>query len=63
MQLAERVIKERNLTCILITHQLKEALNYGQRLIQLQNGKILRDYQEDKKNKLSIKELFSCFGD
>jgi putative ABC transport system ATP-binding protein len=62
MKLAERVIRERNLSTILITHQLKDAINHGQRLIQLRHGKIVHDYQGDKKAKLTINELFSWFG-
>ena len=49
MKLAKRVIEERKLTCILITHQLKDALNYGNRLIQLIEGKVIRYIQGDKK--------------
>ncbi len=63
MRLAERIINERKLTCLFITHQLKDALNYGQRLIQLDHGKIIRDFQGDKKDKLTMNELFSWFGD
>ena len=63
MEIADRVIKERNLTCLLITHQLKDALNFGQRVLQLKEGKIVRDIQGDKKEKLTQNELFAWFSD
>ncbi|TAH42605.1 MAG: ATP-binding cassette domain-containing protein [Bacteroidetes bacterium] len=63
MKLAKRVIAERRLTCILITHQLKDALNYGNRLILLREGKIIHDIQGDKKEKLTQNELFVWFGE
>ncbi len=61
MSLAKRVIEERKLTCILITHHLKDAINYGNRLIQMSEGKIMRDIQADKKEKLTQNELFAWF--
>jgi len=62
MKLATRIIEERKLSCLFITHQLKDALNYGGRVIQLESGKIIRDIQGDKKKKLSLPELFLWFG-
>ena len=61
MSLTKRVIEERKLTCILITHHLKDAINYGNRLIQMSEGKIMRDIQADKKEKLTQNELFAWF--
>jgi len=62
MNLASRIIKERKLSCLFITHQLKDALKYGGRVIQMDQGRIIRDIQGDKKQKLSLQELFVWFG-
>ncbi|HNS11663.1 MAG TPA: ATP-binding cassette domain-containing protein [Bacteroidia bacterium] len=62
MSLTSRIIEERKLSCLFITHQLKDALKYGERIIQLEHGKIIRDIQGDKKSKLSLPELFMWFG-
>lgn len=62
MRISERIIKEHNLTTILITHQLKDALIYGRRLIQMDEGQIIRDLGEKNKDKLTLIELFSWFG-
>ncbi len=61
MDLTREIIEERKLTVILITHHLKDALKYGTRLIQLENGRIRRDLKGREKNGLTIEQLFSWF--
>ena len=43
MHLTEQRIEEGNLTCLMITHRMEDALRYGNRLIVLQKGKIVQD--------------------
>lgn len=63
MKLAQKIVRERKLSTLLITHQLKDALEYGNRLIQMRNGTIIRDIQGDKKSNLTHNEIFSWFGE
>ncbi|MBP6334188.1 MAG: ATP-binding cassette domain-containing protein [Bacteroidia bacterium] len=63
MAMAERLIRERKLTTVFVTHHMKDAVKYGTRIIQLEEGRILRDIQGDKKSNLTLNELFSWFGD
>lgn len=62
MRTANTLIDEFKLTAILITHNLKDAYNYGTRIIQMGEGLIINDL--DKKEKLALKQndLFDWFA-
>lgn len=62
MRTADKLVKDFNLTAILITHNLKDAYNYGTRIIQMGEGKVLHDLDTDKKAKLKQSDLFDWFG-
>ncbi len=61
-QTANNLIKQYRLTAILITHNLKDAHQYGSRLIQMGEGKIKRDLQNEEKNLLRLPELYHWFS-
>ena len=62
MKTADKLIKDFNLTAILITHNLKDAYTYGNRIIQMGEGKILKDIPAEKKAALKQNDLFDWFG-
>jgi putative ABC transport system ATP-binding protein len=62
MQIADSLIKEYSLTAILVTHNLKDAGNYGSRIIQMGEGEVLRDVSSIEKSKLKQNDLFDWFG-
>jgi putative tryptophan/tyrosine transport system ATP-binding protein len=61
MQTADTLIKQYNLTALLITHHIRDAKQYGSRLVQMQTGKIERDLDCAAKDKLSPQEIFGWF--
>jgi putative tryptophan/tyrosine transport system ATP-binding protein len=61
MQLANKLIIENNLTAILVTHNLKDAFDYGNRIIKMNEGQIEKDINSLDKNKLLITDLFEWF--
>lgn len=61
MKTADRLIKEFNLTAILITHNLKDAWNYGTRIIQMGEGAVLHDLKGEEKAGLTTNQLFDWF--
>lgn len=61
MEIADRIIRENSLTALLVTHNINEALHYGTRLIQMENGKIIRDYNGQEKSSLQHGEIVSWF--
>ncbi|MBK9477816.1 MAG: ATP-binding cassette domain-containing protein [Bacteroidetes bacterium] len=61
MELTQQLVREYKLTAVLITHEIKFAHQYGDRIIQLAEGKIKRDLNSSEKKALSIQELFEWF--
>jgi len=62
LKLADKLNKELGITTILITHNIKDAHQYGNRLIQLNEGKILRDVNAEMKSRLLLQDIFEWFG-
>ena len=62
MDLAYKVIKEFNLTALLVTHQLKDVVGYGNRVIQMKEGQIIRDFRKNDKEKLNISNIYDWFN-
>ncbi|HXB11438.1 MAG TPA: ATP-binding cassette domain-containing protein, partial [Bacteroidia bacterium] len=62
LQTADSLIKQYKLTAILITHNLKDANQYGSRLIQMGEGKILRDIKLTEKKSLQMQEMYEWFN-
>lgn len=62
MRLAEKLNQEMGITTILITHNLKDALQYGDRLIQFQEGKIVRDIDKGSKANLTLQDIYRWFA-
>ena len=61
MHLTEQRIEEGNLTCLMITHRMEDALRYGNRLIVLQKGKIVQDLNAAEKAQLTLQDLLLFF--
>lgn len=62
MQLANQLTQQFKLCTILITHNLKEAFTQGNRIIQMAEGKIIKDLDINLKNKLTQNEIFNWFS-
>lgn len=62
MATADELIKDYKLTAILITHNLKDAYNYGNRIILMGEGKIVKDLDTEHKSTLKQNDLFDWFG-
>ncbi|MFC6177316.1 ABC transporter ATP-binding protein [Companilactobacillus huachuanensis] len=61
MELTSRIILEKELTCMMITHDLSDAMKYGNRLIVLKKGEIILDLNQEEKNKLTEADLLQYF--
>jgi putative ABC transport system ATP-binding protein len=62
LTLADKLVKEYNLTTLFVTHNLKDAHQYGNRLVQMQEGKVLRDIPAGEKATLQLQTLFEWFA-
>jgi putative ABC transport system ATP-binding protein len=63
MELTERFIREKNLTALMVTHNLKYALAYGDRLLMMHRGTIVMDCEGEEKEKLEIRDLTARFDE
>ncbi len=58
MELTRKKIEEKNLTALMITHNIQDAVKYGNRIIILHRGQLVRDINREEKEKLNAKELY-----
>lgn len=61
LETTDRIVKENNLTTIMITHNMKDAIKYGNRLIMMSKGKVVADISGEEKKKLTIETLLNMF--
>ena len=61
LQTTEKIVNEQKLTTIMITHNMKDAIRYGNRLIMMSKGKIVADISGEEKKKLTIESLLNMF--
>lgn len=61
MEFTNRVILHNQLTALMITHHIKDALKYGNRLIMLREGKVFFDLRDEEKQKLNSNDLIDLF--
>lgn len=61
IELTNNIVREKKITTLMVTHNLKHALEYGDRLIMLHKGKIVLDVKQTEKCKLSIEEILNRF--
>jgi putative ABC transport system ATP-binding protein len=61
LQLADKVIREFRLTVLFVTHQLKDALHYGNRILCMNAGHLVQDVRVEKKSALTLPEVFEWF--
>lgn len=63
LELTDKVIREERLTCIMITHQLRDAIKYGNRTIILNSGQIVLDVKGQAKKELTEEDILQYFTD
>ena len=62
MVLTGKVVKEKGLTALMVTHNLRYAVEYGDRLLMLDHGKIVLDRAGEEKAATSTEELLAIFN-
>ncbi|MBS7359440.1 MAG: ABC transporter ATP-binding protein [Oscillospiraceae bacterium] len=61
LDITEEIVAEHNLTTIMITHNMADAIRIGNRLIMMNNGKIIFDVSGEEKKKLTTADLLEKF--
>lgn len=62
LELTEEFIKRDNLTAFMVTHNMKDAIRYGNRLIMMMDGKVVYDVRGEEKNNLTVEDLLLKFS-
>ncbi len=62
MDLTDSMVRENKLTTLMVTHNMKQALKYGNRMVMLHQGKVQLDIQGEAKKKMSVAEIITEFG-
>ena len=61
MSLTEEFVNRDQLTALMITHHMEDALKYGNRLIVMKDGQIIQDLHQEEKAKMTIADYYSLF--
>ncbi len=62
LELSDRIVAENRLTTMMVTHNMKDAIAHGNRLIMLYNGRIVIDVSGEEKKKLTVPQLLELFS-
>ena len=63
LELTDRIVKENEMTTLMITHNMKDAITYGNRLIMFHTGHIIFDVRGEEKAKLTVEDLLKKFDE
>lgn len=61
MELTDQIVKEKKLTTIMVTHNLRYAVEYGNRLLMMHEGQAILDKNAEEKAKMKVEEILNLF--
>ena len=62
LELSDRIVAENHLTTLMITHNMKDAIAHGNRLIMMDAGHVVLDISGENKKKLTVNDLLTLFS-
>ncbi len=62
LEATEKIVSKDNLTTLMITHNMRDAIAYGNRLIMMYDGRIVVDVSGEEKKKLTVEQLLNLFS-
>ena len=62
LELSDKVVEENKLTTLMVTHNMKDAIAHGNRLIMLDAGRVILDISGEDKKKLNVPDLLARFS-
>lgn len=63
MELTDKIVKEKNLTTIMVTHNLRYAMEYGNRLVMMHQGEAILDKKGEEKKKMCVDDVLKLFNE
>ena len=61
MDLTDKIVKENNLTVMMVTHSMRQALDHGERTVMLHQGQVVLDVKGEMRDKMDVADLLSMF--
>ena len=61
LALTDKIVSENKLTTLMITHNMRDAIKHGNRLIMMHEGRIIIDIEGEEKKKLTVEDLLGMF--
>ena len=61
LELSDKIISDNGLTALMVTHNMKDAIKHGNRLIMMNNGQIILDVKGEEKKNLTVNSLLQKF--
>lgn len=61
LDVTDKIVNKSNLTTFMVTHNMKDAITHGNRLLMFNNGKIILDISGEEKKKLTVEKLLTKF--
>lgn len=61
LELTDRVVKEGRLTTLMVTHSMRQALDYGTRTVMLHQGQVVLDVSGEERARLDVADLLAMF--
>ena len=62
LEATEKIVSRDNLTTLMVTHNMRDAIAHGNRLIMMKDGKIILDIRGEEKKKLTVEDLLEKFN-
>lgn len=62
MELTNKIVKEKKLTAIMVTHNLRYAVEYGTRLVMMDKGNIILDKSGEEKRNVNVEDILDIFN-
>ena len=63
MELTDKIVKEKKLTTIMVTHNLRYAVEYGNRLLMMHQGNIVLDKAGEEKDQMKVEDILKLFNE
>lgn len=61
LEISDKIIAENHLTAMMVTHNMKDAITQGNRLIMMHEGKVILNISGEEKKKLTVEDLLRQF--
>ena len=61
LNLTTQIVKEQNLTCMMVTHNMQSALDMGNRTIMMDKGHVIFDTEGEERSRLTVSDLLDKF--